>query len=100
MPHVIPKTDGPIKKVVIVGGGVGGLEAARVCAERGHNVVLFEAADKLGGQVTLASKTTWRKDLNGVSYWLEQRVQELEVDVRLGHFAGPDDVLAENPDVV
>ena len=49
------------KKVVIVGGGPGGLEAARVCAERGHKVVLFEASTQLGGQVILAGKVDLEK---------------------------------------
>lgn len=48
LPHVIPKA-AKRRKVVVIGGGPGGLSAARVCAERGHQVVLFEAADRLGG---------------------------------------------------
>ena len=49
-PHAIPQADGPARKVVVVGGGPAGLEAARVCAERGHAVILFEAAAGLGGR--------------------------------------------------
>ena len=45
------------KKVVVVGGGPAGLEAARVCAERGHKVILFEASTQLGGQVILAGES-------------------------------------------
>ena len=44
-------SDGPRRKVVVVGAGPGGLEAARVAGERGHEVVVFEAADQPGGQV-------------------------------------------------
>ena len=50
MPHVITKSPQQ-KKVVVVGGGPAGLEAARVCGERGHRVVLFEAAAQVGGQL-------------------------------------------------
>ena len=56
MPHDVPPTAGARRKVVVVGGGVGGMEAARVARLRGHEVVLLEATDRLGGQVNLAAK--------------------------------------------
>ena len=62
------------RKVMVVGGGVAGLEAARVCAERGHKVVLFEAGSQLGGQVRLAQRATWRRDLGNVADWLVAQV--------------------------
>lgn len=55
MPHVIPRADGPSRKVVVVGAGPAGLEAARVAAARGHRVVLLEAAPSPGGQLRLAA---------------------------------------------
>jgi NADPH-dependent 2,4-dienoyl-CoA reductase/sulfur reductase-like enzyme len=62
--------------------------------------VLFEAADRLGGQVLLAEKIAWRKDLGSIINWLEKECQILGVDVRFNQFAQAPDVLAEKPDVV
>ena len=53
LPHHVPRSSGPPRKVVVIGGGPAGLEAARVAGERGHHVVLFEAAPRLGGQVLM-----------------------------------------------
>ena len=76
------------------------MEAARACAERGHDVVLFEASNRLGGQVLLAGKPRWRRDLLGIIDWLEQECAHLGVDVRLNSFADDRMVRAESPDVV
>ena len=100
MPHVIEPSDGPRRKVVVVGAGPAGLEAARVSASRGHDVVLFEAADEPGGQVRLAARATWRRDLIGIVRWLTGEVETLATDLRMGTYAEPDDVLGEEPDVV
>jgi dimethylglycine catabolism A len=100
LPQTIQPTSGARKRVVIVGGGPGGLEASRVAAERGHSVVLFEAASELGGQVVLAAKSTWRRDLIGIVHWLALTLERLGVDVRLNTLAEPEDVLREAPDVV
>jgi hypothetical protein len=84
----------------VVGGGPAGLEAARVCAERGHSVVLFEKSTELGGQIRLAARATWREALSGIPRWLVGQVRRLGVDVRLGVEASAALVLSENPDVV
>ena len=88
------------KKVVVVGAGPGGMEAARVAASRGHNVVVFEAADRVGGQVLLAGKVGWRKDLVSIIDWLERECQHLGVAIRCNQFADAEMIKAENPDVV
>ena len=88
------------KRVVVVGGGPAGLEAARVCAARGHSVILFEASSRLGGQIRLAQLVTWRRDLGLVADWLEHEVARFGVDVRCNVFATAASVLAEAPDVV
>jgi 2,4-dienoyl-CoA reductase-like NADH-dependent reductase (Old Yellow Enzyme family) len=100
LPHVITRSDGPARKVVIAGAGPAGLEAARVAASRGHRVVLFEAADRVGGQLELAVKVPWRASLAGISRWLEGQIRKLGVDLRLGTPGTPDLVEAEAPDVV
>ncbi|MBT5432866.1 MAG: FAD-dependent oxidoreductase, partial [Rhodospirillaceae bacterium] len=98
--HDIARTSGDKRRVAVVGGGPGGLEAARVAALRGHSVVLFEAAPVLGGQLNLASKGTWRRDLSGIADWLAGQIEALGVEVRLNAFADAADVLAWKPGVV
>ena len=100
MPHVIERGPGPRRKVVVVGAGPAGLEAARVSALRGHEVVVFEAAAKPGGQVVLAAKATWRKDLLDIVGWLQVEVEHLGVALHLNRYVEAEDVLAERPDIV
>ena len=100
IPQTVTPTAGPIKKVVIVGGGPAGMEAARISAGRGHRVVLFEAARELGGQLLLAAKATWRRDMAGITAWLVGQMERLGVDVRCNAYAEAADILSERPDVV
>ncbi|TIS55670.1 NADH:flavin oxidoreductase [Mesorhizobium sp.] len=88
------------KRVVVVGGGPAGLEAARVSAERGHFVIMFEAGAKLGGQILVAASAAERRDLLGIVDWRVNELERLGVDVRLNTYADADTVLAEDPDVV
>ncbi|MDP6976578.1 MAG: NADH:flavin oxidoreductase [Acidimicrobiales bacterium] len=101
IPQVTPPSSGPSRRVVVVGAGPAGLEAARVSAERGHDVVLFEAAPAVGGQLRLAARASARqRDLLGIVDWLEAEVRLAGVDLRLDTPADAGDVLAESPDVV
>jgi NADPH-dependent 2,4-dienoyl-CoA reductase/sulfur reductase-like enzyme len=99
MPHIVPRAKDR-KKAVVVGAGPGGLEAARVCAERGHSVVLFERSNQIGGQINLAARVTWREALSGIARWLGGQVLKLGVELRLTTDATSDLVLAEAPDIV
>lgn len=100
LPQLEPPSPKPGKRVVIVGAGPAGLEAARVCAVRGHHVTVLEAATKHGGQVRIAARSHRRRDLIGVVDWRYQQACKHNVDFRFGVFAEPDDILAEKPDVV
>ena len=100
IPQVIARAPVSEKKVVVVGGGPAGLEAARVAAERGHTVTLLEAAPRLGGQLLLATKASWRRDIISVVDWRVAELEHLNVDVRLNLYAQEQDVLALQPDIV
>lgn len=100
MPHHVPAATGAPRKAVVIGGGPAGLEAARVLGERGHQVVLFEAADAPGGQIRLASSAPRRRDLISIVDWRLAECKLLDVDIRTNAYAEADDVLAEAPDVI
>ncbi|MDY6906128.1 MAG: FAD-dependent oxidoreductase [Thermodesulfobacteriota bacterium] len=88
------------KKVLVVGGGVAGCEAARVAALRGHNVVLCEADNKLGGQLNLASKTPNFGEFALAIDYYAAILKELEVDVRLNQSVDEALVKEEHPDFI
>ena len=99
VPHLVQKSNTQ-SKVVIIGAGPAGLEAARVCGERGHKVILIEAAATLGGQVRLASMAEVRKDLIGIIDWLETEVEHLNIEIRRQQYADANYIMKENPDIV
>ncbi|WP_131114844.1 FAD-dependent oxidoreductase [Lichenihabitans psoromatis] len=100
MPHVVTRSTGPRRKVVIIGAGPGGLEAARVAGARGHEVVLFEAADKAGGQVLVTAGLKRRREILGIVDWRLAQCERHGVELRFNTYAEAADVLAETPDVV
>ena len=99
MPHRIPKAE-VRKKVVIVGAGPAGLEAARVSAERGHAVVVFEAASNPGGQIRLTAQSERRREMISIIDWRMSQCEKRGVTFHFNTWAEADTITAENPDVV
>jgi len=96
--EIVP-TDNP-KKVMVVGGGPGGLNAAWVAAKRGHDVHLFEKEPILGGQLVPGSKTTYKREMQSLIHFQNRQVELYGVKCHLGHEVTADVVENENPDVV
>ena len=95
-----PRRAATAKRVVVAGAGPGGLEAARVAAESGHEVVLYEQNDVTGGQLRIAAAGPTREELLDFVFYAERELARLGVDVRLGTPATRDRVLADEPDLV
>lgn len=88
------------KNVMVIGGGIAGMEAARVCALRGHKVDLYEKADRLGGMFIAASSMSFKKADRKLISWYEQQMKETGVTVHMNCNVTTDHVKLENPDVV
>ncbi len=99
LPHVIRPAP-ERRRVVVVGAGPAGLEAARVAAERGHSVTVMEASDRAGGQVNLLVANPRRREMIGIVDWRLAELQRLGAELRYNLYAGADDVLGTSPDVV
>lgn len=99
MPHNIARA-AKSRRIVIVGAGPGGLEAARVAAERGHFVTVFEAADQPGGQVRLTAQSRRRAEMIGIIDWRMAQCAARDVEFRFNTWAEADAVMALDPEVV
>lgn len=99
MPHTIPPAEKK-RKVVIIGAGPAGLEAARVAAERGHAVVVFEAQTDPGGQIRLTAQSERRREMISIIDWRMSQCAARDVVFHFNTWAEAEDVAALNPDVV
>lgn len=96
-----PEGPAPVaKKVLVVGGGPAGLEAARTAALRGHEVHLHEATRHLGGQVAIAATAPHRADIGAITEWLAEEIERLGVTIRLNSMVDPDVVAEVAPDEI
>ncbi|HZG28812.1 MAG TPA: NADH:flavin oxidoreductase [Ensifer sp.] len=99
MPHIVSKAQ-TRRKIVVVGAGPAGLETARVSAERGHEVIVFEAANNAGGQIRLTAQSPRRREMISIVEWRMAQCEKLGVSFRFNTWADTDMIQAEAPDVV
>ncbi len=88
------------KDVLVVGGGVAGMEAARVAALRGHDVDLYEAKDALGGELVVAGSHSFKHEIAELNEWYQHMLDHLDVDVHLSKAMDVESICKKKPDVV
>jgi 2,4-dienoyl-CoA reductase-like NADH-dependent reductase (Old Yellow Enzyme family) len=98
-PHETVKAE-VARRVLVVGGGPAGMEAARSAALRGHQVSLYELRRRLGGQVQIAARAPYRSDYAAITAWQEDELRRLGVRIVLNTGVDPDIVAELAPDVL
>ncbi len=88
------------KKVMVIGGGPGGLNVARTAAKRGHNVSLYEKESFLGGQLILGSFSFYKKEMLNLIDFLKKQIEKCNVICHMNSEATIDMIKVNNPDVV
>ncbi|WP_138314759.1 FAD-dependent oxidoreductase [Enterococcus faecium] len=99
IPRKIPKAEVK-KRVVIIGGGPGGMKAAVTASKAGHEVILFEKETSLGGQLRFVEKEYYKDEIRRLMINLKAQIEKATIDLRLGVLATPELVKAEKPDAV
>ncbi|MGD9160100.1 MAG: FAD-dependent oxidoreductase [Desulfobacteraceae bacterium] len=94
------KKDAACKKVIVIGAGPAGLEAARTAAERGHSVKIFEKDRRIGGQINLIKKRPKRQGMGAIITYLSRMIEKLGIPVITETEATVESILNENPDAV
>jgi 2,4-dienoyl-CoA reductase-like NADH-dependent reductase (Old Yellow Enzyme family)/thioredoxin reductase len=88
------------KKILVAGGGVAGMEAARTAARKGHKVILFEAAGTLGGQFLIAAYPPYKGHFSTFPAWQKRQLEKLDVEIRMNTALTPEIIAEERPDKV
>ncbi|MEM2668356.1 MAG: FAD-dependent oxidoreductase, partial [Candidatus Methanomethylicaceae archaeon] len=88
------------KKVLIIGGGPAGMEAARIAAIRGHEVILYEEKDKLGGQLILATIPPHKEEMKSILEYYTQELSKLEIEIKIGRKATLKDIEKISPEII
>lgn len=88
------------KKILILGGGIAGMEAARICATRGHHVDLYEKSDKLGGLMHLLAAEYKKEEYMNLPNWLQHQLHVLAVPIHLNRELSKEDIMSIKPDVL
>ena len=88
------------KKILIAGGGVGGMEVARIASMRGHNVSLFEKTESLGGHLIAASAPEFKKDIKRLLDWYKVSLNKQKIKIEFNTLVTPELISEENPDIV
>ncbi|MBQ4254017.1 MAG: FAD-dependent oxidoreductase, partial [Erysipelotrichaceae bacterium] len=88
------------KKIVVVGGGIAGMETARTSALRGYDVTLFEKSDHLGGHVVEAGAHSFKSEIAKLNAWYKRELEDLKVNVKLNHEPCINCIKKEEPDAI
>ena len=100
IPQLVEKGAGPAKRIIVIGAGPAGMEAARVCKLRGHEVKILEASSAAGGQLLIASRAPRRSDLIGIVDWLKGELEHIGVPIEYDRYVEGGDLVDMNVDII